>query len=93
MVDYHLNNPIPVQESFDLGWLILNGNIGDEELCQFLLVETSQEIERLVIHFLKSPADQLAAVDRIIFNLLLRRRSYKSNVSGRAWLYALILEE
>ena len=93
MIDLHSIKPVNGQVTFDLGWLIQNDKISDAELCTYLLNETSPEIDRLVNRILKSPADRIAVVDQIIFTLLVRRRSYKGKISGKAWLYKLIFDE
>ena len=93
MIDLLPNKSNDGQISYDLGWLIQNEKVTDEEFCAYLLNETSQEIERLVNRLLKSPADRIAAVDQIIFTLLLKRRSFKGRISGKVWLYKLIFTE
>ncbi len=93
MVGLPLNKPSGEHATYDLGWVIQNQQISDEELCSYLLDDVSPEIDRLVYRFMKSPADRIAAVDQIIFTLLRNRRRYKSNMSGKAWLYQLILDE
>ena len=93
MIDLLPNKSNDGQISYDLGWLIQNEKVTDEEFCAYLLTETSQEIERLVNRLLKSPADRIAAVDQIIFTLLLKRRSFKGRISGKVWLYKLIFTE
>ncbi len=93
MVELPQNKNPDRQVSYDLGWLIQNEKISDKEFCAFLLSETSTEIERLVSRLLQSPADRIAVVDQTLFNVLLRRRSYKSDISGKTWLYRITLEE
>jgi|GEM_PF-2478431 len=93
MVDILEIKPQAEKVSYDLGWLLQNAQVSDERLCSFLIEETSTEIERLVFRFLKSPAERVAAVDQILLSVLQQRRSYKSNISGKVWLYRLILKQ
>ncbi len=93
MTDLRQFKPREGRVSYDLGWLLQNQKVSDEDFCSFLLGETCAEIEGLVSRIFQSPADRIAVVDQIVFSILVRRRSYKSNISGKAWLYRLILDE
>ena len=83
-----VSDPDPLE--FDFGWLIQNTQLSDENFCQILLQETSAEIERWVARFFSSPAERIELVDDIVFSILLHRRDFKNNSSGKTWLYRLI---
>jgi DNA-directed RNA polymerase specialized sigma24 family protein len=93
MIDKLSKKPQDEPISYDLGWLLQNQQLSDERLCSLLVNETSLEIERLAAYFFRWPADRIAAVNQIIFTVLLRRNTYKSNISGKAWLYRLFFAE
>ena len=87
MFHQRAGEPHEGQVSYDLGWMIENGQVNEEAFCAFLVEQIGPEIERLVSRFFKSPADRIAVVDQIFLRVLLKRSRYKSQISGKAWLY------
>ena len=83
----YLNN------EFNLGWFIQNDQVSDEALCSALFSLFHDKVEHLASALLKSPADILGVVDRTFLLVISNRKKYKSDVSGQAWLYGMVVEE